>query len=222
MNKLLLSLGISTTILFGATITDGKQQFTDKKYKKAYQTFMQVANDGMVAKFNIGYMYEQGLGVKKDINKAINFYILSANDGYSVAQNTLGNAYLKGIGVKKDIKTAIRYYQLSAQQKNKNAIKALNDIQNLINQNKKLEIAKKEKQKAQPLAYLTVRSNINNDRVYLDGKYMGKTKIILPISSGVSHKLEVRKKGWFTYKFKDIILKPKQKQTIRARLVRVK
>lgn len=52
-----------------ANIEDGKKAFDKKDYKKAQEIFLKIAQEGMVAKFNLGYMYELGLGVKKDVKK---------------------------------------------------------------------------------------------------------------------------------------------------------
>lgn len=136
MYKKIIAVMLLTTSLFGNEIIDAKKDFDNKKYVVAYDKFLKIARSGMVAKYNIGFMHEYGLGVKKDINKALIFYKMSANDGYDVAQNNLGNAYLKGIGVKQDLKIAIRYYKLAAKQKNKNAITTLKMIE------KKMDIKK--------------------------------------------------------------------------------
>ena len=193
-------------LLFGSNIKDAEQYFAKKEYKKAHEKFLEVANDGMVAKYNIGYMYELGLGVKKDTKKALTFYAMSANDGFDVAQNSLGNAYLKGIGVKKNIEVAIYYYQKAAKQNNKDAIKALAELQ-------------KPKKTVNPnTAYLTVRSNKHDDRLYLDGKYVGSTKITLALEPKRVYTMELRKKGWRTYRFEKVIMKPKEKRTIKAYL----
>lgn len=207
MKKLILLIGLST-LLFSSDLLNGKEHFDKKQYKEAYKLFMKSAHDGMVAKFNIGYMYEAGLGVEKNIQTAIYFYKLSASDGYDVAQNNLGNAYLKGIGVEKNLKTAIYYYNLASKQKNKEAIKSLNIIQ--------LALKKKEDDDKKNKATLTIRSNVSNDKVYVNNKYMGKTKLVLPIESNKNYSIEVRKDGYTTYKFKTINLKPKEKKTIKA------
>ena len=166
--KVLLGLGLVSAI-YGSSLTDGKQQFEKKEYKKAFNTFLKTAQDGMVAKYNMAIMYQNGLGVKRDLQKAIDFYKLSATDGYKPAKE------------------------------------ALKTIQKVID----------KKQKAS-LSYVTIRSNVNKDSVYVDGKYVGKTKVTVPLTSNQAHKIEVRKKGYKTYKFKDVVLKPNQKKTIRA------
>ena len=166
--KFIVTLSL-THLLFGSTLIDGNKAFNQKHYSQAFSHFVKVAQDGMIAKYNLGVMYENGLGVKRDINKAISFYKLSANDGYKKAQ------------------------------------KKLKLIQKII----------QKKQKA-ITAYLTIRSNVTKDKVYIDGKYVGHTKITVPVLANKIHKVEVKKDGWKTYKFKDITLKPQQKKTVRA------
>lgn len=195
------------SLLNGSQLTDGKKLYENKQYKKAYEKFFASAQEGMIAKYNIGIMYESGQGVEKDIKKALYFYTLSANDGYSKAQNALGNAYLKGIGVKKNIKQAAVYYSLAAKQNNKDAIKTL-------------EILKKHIEKKADLAYLTVRSNVNDDKVYLNGKYIGKTKIVIPLSPNTENNIEVKKDGYKSYTFNNLVLKPKEKKTVKAVLTK--
>lgn len=202
----LLVLLLISVNLFSSTIQEAKKEFDNKNYPKAYNKFIQVAQEGMIAKYNIGYMNEQGLGVKKDINKAISFYTMSANDGYDKAQYALGNAYLNGIGVKKDLNTAIGYYQLSSQQNNKEAKAMLVKIQQEIDTFKK------------DWPYVTIRSNVANDKVYLNGKYIGSTKLTIQVPPNQREKIEIRKDGYKTYKFQDLIMKPKETRTIRGYL----
>ena len=211
MKKMILILSLGA-LLFASDLLDGKNSFDKKQYNEAYKLFMKSAHDGMIAKFNIAYMYETGLGIKKNMQNAIYFYKLSANDGYDVAQNNLGNAYLKGLGVEKNVQTAIYYYNLAAKQKNKNAISSLNVI--------KVALKNKETDDKKNMASLTIRSNVSNDKVYINGKYMGKTKLIVPLAPNKIHKIEVKKDGYGTYKFKDVTLKDKQKKTIKAILKR--
>jgi TPR repeat protein len=208
MRYKILALLLISGQLFSSTIQEAKKEFDKKNYPKAYNQFIQAAKEGMIAKYNIGYMNEQGLGVKKNINKAISFYTMSANDGYDKAQYALGNAYLNGIGVKKDLNTAIGYYQLASKQNNKEAKAILVKIQQEIDGLKK------------DWPYVTIRSNVTNDKVYLNGKYIGSTKLTIQVPPNKRDKIEIRKEGYKTYKFQDLIMKPKQKRTIRATLIK--
>lgn len=208
MKKLLLAFLIIFISIANANIEDGKKAFDKKDYEKAQEIFLKIAQEGMVAKFNLGYMYELGLGVEKDAKKAISFYTLSANDGYDVAQNTMGNAYLKGVGVEKNLKLAIFYYQLAAKQGNKEAIQTLKLIQKKIDENKSL-------------GYIQIRSNVSNDKVFIDGKFVGKSSTkYLPITAGVVHNIRVEKDGYNIYEFQPVNLKKDEKRSIRAVLTR--
>ena len=181
------------------SLSEGTKAHEQKEYKKAYDQFIKSAREGMVAKYNIGLMYEVGKGIEKDINKAIYFYTLSANDGYSFAQNKTGAAYFKGIGVKKNLKKAIHYYNLSAKQNNKEAIEALKIIDNI--------------------AYLTIRSDVYDDKVYINDKYMGKSKLTTYLLPNTTYNIRVEKEGHPTYS-NEVVLKPKENKTIRAILMK--
>ena len=70
------------------------------------------------AQCNLGYYYEKGVGLDKDIDKAIELYSLSANQGNSDAQLVLALYYENGDSVPKNIDKAIELYSLSANQGN--------------------------------------------------------------------------------------------------------
>ena len=63
------------------------------------------------AQYNMGLMYDNGYYVNKNRSKALEFYKLSANQGYAKAQYNLANAYLSGDGVQKDINLALELYE---------------------------------------------------------------------------------------------------------------
>jgi TPR repeat protein len=129
---------------------------------------------------------------------------MSANDGFAPAALLVGNAYLKGIGVKRNLREAIYYYEIAAKGGNKEAIKILQAIKKQL-----------QKQQKANLAYVTVRSNVYNDKVYVDGKYVGHTKVTVPVRAGVKHEIVVAKDGYTSYKT-TVNLKPKENKTIKA------
>lgn len=202
MNKIMILLLLITNLLF-ARIEDANEALENKEYKKAIDLLKDIAYDGMVAKYKLAQMHEFGWGVQKDIKKAIFIYSLSANDGYAPARNRLGNIYYEGIVVKKDVKLAKRFHQLAAQQGNENSIEVL----------KKLDLTNK-KDTNKKLAYITVRSNVDDDMVFVNDKYMGSTKITIPIKADEIYKIRVEKAGWTTYSFRDVKLKAGQKKSI--------
>ena len=66
------------------------------------------------------------------------------------------------------------------------------------------------------LITLTLRSNVRDDQVYINGAYVGKTKLVTQLAAGW-HDIEVRKAGYRTYSARLLLDKD---QTIRARLQR--
>ena len=74
---------------------------------------------------NLGYCYQNGLGVKQNIKKAIKYYKLAVKQGNSHAQLNLAICYFNGQGVKIDQDEAFRLLRLSAEQGNELAIRNL-------------------------------------------------------------------------------------------------
>ena len=70
---------------------------------------------------NLGYCYEYGLGVEKNIYQAVYWYKKSAEQGDDVAQCNLGSCYKNGVGVDKDYNEAFYWFKKSADQGNSRA-----------------------------------------------------------------------------------------------------
>ena len=87
-----------------------KQRRGSKWYRKA-------AEQGDAdAQNSLGYYYERGEGVAKDLGKAIEWYRKSADNGNELAQCNLGLCYECGKGVTKDLVKAAEWYQKAAEQ----------------------------------------------------------------------------------------------------------
>ena len=68
--------------------------------------------------YELGLMYERGLGVNKDFTKAYALYKKANDKGLPSAQFALGNIYELGFGdIKINLKKAYNYFKMSAQQK---------------------------------------------------------------------------------------------------------
>jgi TPR repeat protein len=52
-----------------------------------------------MAQNNLGYLYENGLGVTRDYAEAARWYQLAADSGYARAQFHLGVLYAEGLGL---------------------------------------------------------------------------------------------------------------------------
>ena len=69
----------------------------------AHQGFAQAQND-------LGWMYEKGLGVRQDDQRAVEWYTNAAHQGFAEAQYNLGAMYYNGQGVSQNKSTAKRYF----------------------------------------------------------------------------------------------------------------
>jgi hypothetical protein len=65
---------------------------------------------------DLGWKYQKGNGVKKDLKMAVYWYQKSAEQGYANGQNNLGWMYQNGLGVKKDLVLAASSYRKAAEQ----------------------------------------------------------------------------------------------------------
>ncbi|MBQ6603543.1 MAG: sel1 repeat family protein [Eubacterium sp.] len=69
----------------------------------------------------IGYIYEHGIGVERNMEEALKWYSKPAEKGDEDAQYRVAYMYEKGLGVKEDKYEAIRWYFKAAEQGHKDA-----------------------------------------------------------------------------------------------------
>ena len=99
-------------------------KLVSQNYLIAYELLKKVENrpgGGENAQYILGYMYQYGLGIKKDKKESLNWYTKSAEQGNAAAQNNIGSAYFNGNGVTKDYKQSVIWYKKSAEQGNASA-----------------------------------------------------------------------------------------------------
>ncbi|MBP9773291.1 MAG: sel1 repeat family protein [Candidatus Peribacteraceae bacterium] len=83
---------------------------------------LQVADQGNVqAMLSLGVVYVKGLGVEKNLEKAVEWFAKAALTGNVNGQYNLGLAYAKGNGVTKDLAKAAHYFRLAAEQNDSGA-----------------------------------------------------------------------------------------------------
>jgi len=83
------------------------------------QYFRVLADQGnAVAQNNLGFMYDQGLGVPRDYAQAVVWYRKAADQGDAAAQNNLGRMYVGGQGVPRDYAQAVVWLRKAAEQGN--------------------------------------------------------------------------------------------------------
>jgi hypothetical protein len=116
MKKIIATLLLITSVMAWAdAFKDGDAAIDKKDYKTALEKFTPLANQGNArAQFNLGVMYEDGLGVVQDYKQAVRWYTLSAEQGDASAQTNLGVRYLNGQGVLQDYVKAHMWFNIAA------------------------------------------------------------------------------------------------------------
>ncbi len=96
-------------------LTRARMAFLFGYYDLAKELWLPLAYDGNPkAEANIGWMYQTGKGVDRDLKKAYEWYLKAAKQGHDIAQNNLGVMYENGWGVKQNMKRALYWYRESA------------------------------------------------------------------------------------------------------------
>lgn len=66
------------------------------------------------AQASMGWLYQAGLGVSKNLDKARELYTKAARQNNAIAQNNLGVMYENGLSTQVDLEKAIYWYEQSA------------------------------------------------------------------------------------------------------------
>jgi hypothetical protein len=99
-----------------------KINIEDNGAKESFERYMKAAEEGNLdAQTNIGFHYQNGIGIPKDENKAFQWYMKAAKGGNIDAQNNLGDCYRNGIGVLKNDNKSFEWYMKAAEGGNLNA-----------------------------------------------------------------------------------------------------
>lgn len=86
-------------------------------YATAYRSFKPMAEQGIAeAQNNLGFLYQNGLGVKRNYATAINWYKRAADKGLPEAEHNLGMLNYWGYGVAQDFSIARRWFSKAAKQ----------------------------------------------------------------------------------------------------------
>lgn len=84
-------------------------------YATALRSWLPLAQAGdSEAQANVGYMYEEGLGVSQQFDVAIDWYEKAAASGSMQAQHNLGMMWAEGRGVSQSWVRALRHFETAA------------------------------------------------------------------------------------------------------------
>ena len=116
--QLSLVLSIAAVGPFGvaAPFEAGLSAMDREHYATAYRAWKKLADEGAAeAQNNIGYLYEQGRGVKQSYARAIDWYNKAALQNLAEAHHNLGMLAFQGYGMRKDYLAAKRHFTDAAE-----------------------------------------------------------------------------------------------------------
>lgn len=83
-----------------------------QNYERAKTLLEEAVSKGyMLAAVELGLIYDVGMGVPADLNKAAELYKQAADDGWAVGMSNLGDLYRLGLGVEQDLQKALELYE---------------------------------------------------------------------------------------------------------------
>jgi TPR repeat protein len=129
--------GLLTTLLVAgahvaaADIDDARRLRQAGEFQAAFSVMAELAEGGDPdAQYEIATMLNNGSGVEKNAETAVEWYRRAADQGHAEAQYQLGNMHLTGEGVFKDDVWAISWHRKAAEQGHKQAQADLTEIYN--------------------------------------------------------------------------------------------
>lgn len=108
-------LCLSPTLADEPSLKDAETAWNSGDVAVALAQWQALARQGdIIAANNLGYLYDNGVGVPKDPAKAVFWYRKVAEAGAAIGQLNLGNAYWYGRGIDRDPVEAVKWLTLAA------------------------------------------------------------------------------------------------------------
>lgn len=106
-----------------------EKYFNKQEYEKCFEGHLILAKQGYpLAECQVGYFYYEGLGVQKDLDKALYWTKRAAEHGDRDGQCNLAWFYEDAIGVPKDMEKARYWYKQAALQGHDLAIEKCKEL----------------------------------------------------------------------------------------------
>ncbi|MBI1424555.1 MAG: sel1 repeat family protein [Gammaproteobacteria bacterium] len=103
-------------------LEEGHAAFDAKHYQQAYTLWKPLAEQGNAdAQYNLGLLYMNGHGVKKDDRMALMWFTRAGQQGLADAQYNAGVMFYLGKGVYPSYITAVKWWRLAAEKDHANA-----------------------------------------------------------------------------------------------------
>lgn len=114
---LALVLGLALATPAAADVADGLAALARGDHAAAAAAWRPLAEAGEAeAQARLGFLYEKGRGVARDLGEAVRWYRAAAHQGHATAQYSLGRLHELGHGVARDAAAALAWYRKAALQ----------------------------------------------------------------------------------------------------------
>lgn len=106
-----------------------ERYFKTQQYEKCFEGHMSLAEQGYpLAECQIGYFYSEGLGVEKDLKKAVYWTRRAADHGDRDGQYNLASFCEEAVGTERDTEQAHFWYKMAAKQGHTLAIEKCREL----------------------------------------------------------------------------------------------
>jgi len=109
MKRVFVLLVVLFSVGFSKNLFElGQEAYGKGDYQKAVQFYQAACDEGNTGGCcsNLGFLYQNGKGVKQDYQKAAQFYQKACDEGEALGCSMLGFLYAKGQGVRQNFTTA--------------------------------------------------------------------------------------------------------------------
>ena len=112
----LIILSLSSSTVFATDLDDGFKAFTAGNYEQALRLWLPLAEkDNDKAQYNLGILYQKGLGVEKNPKTAFIWYKRASANGNTDAMYNLGIMYDHGKVIYRSPKDATKWWIKAAE-----------------------------------------------------------------------------------------------------------
>lgn len=109
-------ISFSLSVVQGSELEDGFQAFKAGNYEQALRLWLPIAEkDDADAQYNLGILYQKGLGVEKNPKTAFIWYKRASANGHTDAMYNLGIMYDRGKVIYRSPKDATNWWKKAAE-----------------------------------------------------------------------------------------------------------
>lgn len=112
---LVMLLSVPATQAMADARDDARAASQRGDFATAFKLWLPLAEQGDAqAQYNVGFMYDNGMGTAQNLPEAVKWYGKSASQGFAAAETNLGVLHATARGVPQDYAKALEWYQKAA------------------------------------------------------------------------------------------------------------